>query len=99
MPIYEYECEAGGPFEVMQRISEEPLKACEKCGRPVHRLMSLSSFALVGGGWYKDLYGSTNNGKSASSSASKDGESKPAPAKTETKAESKPASTASPAAA
>lgn len=69
MPIYEYECGKCGKFEVIQKISEEPLKRCEKCGKPVHRLVSLSSFALVGGGWYKDLYSSTGNKASMGSSS------------------------------
>lgn len=80
MPIYEYECGKCGKFEVIQKISEEPLKRCEKCGKPVHRLVSLSSFALVGGGWYKDLYSSTGNkagtGSSSDTKPSKS-ESKP----------------------
>ncbi|HEY3450123.1 MAG TPA: zinc ribbon domain-containing protein [Myxococcales bacterium] len=102
MPIYEYECGKCGKFEVIQKMSEEPLKKCEKCGKPVHRLVSLSSFALVGGGWYKDLYSSTNN-KSGTASTSTSTDSKPEskpeakPAKSETKSESK--SEKSPAAA
>lgn len=84
MPIYEYECKACGPFEVLQKMSDPPLKKCEKCGKSVHRLVSLSSFALVGGGWYKDLYSSTNKGATSASAESKT-ESKPA--KTETKSE------------
>lgn len=90
MPIYEYECGACGGFEVMQKMSEEPLKTCEKCGGPVHRLVSLSSFALVGGGWYKDLYSSTKPGASTASastpsSTSSTSSSESKPAKTETK--------------
>ncbi|MGC4123047.1 MAG: hypothetical protein QM765_52450 [Myxococcales bacterium] len=46
-------------------------------------------FALVGGGWYKDLYSSTNNkagtGNSSSSTGSSSSESKPA--KSESKSE------------
>lgn len=82
MPIYEYECQKCGKFEVIQKITEAPLKACEKCGKPVHRLVSLSSFALVGGGWYKDLYSSTG-GKGGTKSESKP--SDPKPPKSDTK--------------
>jgi putative FmdB family regulatory protein len=67
MPIYEYECGSCGRFEVLQKISEPPLSKCEACGRRVHRLVSLSSFALVGGGWYKDLYSSTSKDSKSSS--------------------------------
>ena len=38
MPIYEYECEKCGCYEVMQRITEEPLSNCEKCQGPVRNL-------------------------------------------------------------
>jgi putative FmdB family regulatory protein len=57
MPLYEYSCPKCGDFEVLQRVSTPPLKKHD-CGRTVHRKVSLSSFQLKGGGWYKDLYGS-----------------------------------------
>lgn len=59
MPIYEYDCEKCGRFETMQKITEPALEKCESCGSPVQKLVSQSSFALKGGGWYKDLYSST----------------------------------------
>jgi putative FmdB family regulatory protein len=90
MPIYEYECKACGPFEVMQKITEKPLKKCEKCGGPVHKLVSLSSFALVGGGWYKDLYASTSH----PSDAAKDKYAESKASRLEKKADSKPDSKA-----
>lgn len=71
MPIYEYECDKCGPFEVMQKISEAPRTECEKCHGPVHRLVSHhTSFQLKGGGWYKDLYASTSPGTTGSSAGS-----------------------------
>jgi len=85
MPIYEYECGECGKFEGIQKITEEPLKKCEKCGKPVHRLVSLSSFALVGGGWYKDLYSSSSATNKTQTSTSSASESKPA--KSESKSE------------
>lgn len=39
MPIYEYKCTRCGVFEVMQKITEEPLKTCPKCGGNVTRLI------------------------------------------------------------
>ncbi len=83
MPIYEYECKSCGRFEVMQKITEEPLQTCETCGSEVHRLVSLSSFALVGGGWYKDLYSSSKPGSDTSEVKA------PKPTSTETKTEAK----------
>ena len=72
MPIYEYECPTHGVFEIIQKMSDRPLKKCEQCGKAVHKVVSQSNFALKGGGWYKDLYGSTKKGGS-------DGEAIPNP--------------------
>ena len=65
MPIYEYKCEdCGYEFEEMLHFSErdDPLNTpCSfpTCGGKVHLKMSLGSFHLKGGGWYKDGYGKT----------------------------------------
>jgi len=68
MPIYEYKCEdCGHEFEEMLHFSERdnPINApCPNsirplCGGKVHLKMSLGSFHLKGGGWYKDGYGKT----------------------------------------
>jgi putative FmdB family regulatory protein len=58
MPIYEYRCEAcGHQFDILQKITAEPLKECPECGGPVHKLVSQTSFILKGGGWYATEYG------------------------------------------
>jgi putative FmdB family regulatory protein len=64
MPIYEYECPKHGQYEVSQRITEPALTACtiESCGQPVRKLISHTSFALKGGGWYATDYGGANSG-------------------------------------
>ncbi len=72
MPIYEYECEKCGRFEAIQKMSDPVLEKCEACGKPVQKLVSQSSFALKGGGWYKDLYSSTKKDSGGSSGGSKD---------------------------
>ncbi len=57
MPIYEYECKnCGERFEVWQKITDEPLKVCEKCGGELVRLISQTSFILKGTGWYVTDY-------------------------------------------
>jgi putative FmdB family regulatory protein len=65
MPIYEYECPKHGRYEVSQRITAEALKTCtmESCNEPVRKLISTTSFALKGGGWYATDYASS--GKSS----------------------------------
>ncbi len=64
MPIYEYHCDGcGADFEVMQRITADPVQNCELCGEgPVHKLISQSTFILKGSGWYVTDYG-RGNGK------------------------------------
>jgi putative FmdB family regulatory protein len=100
MPVYEYQCTAcGHEFEREQRISEDPIKKCPKCGKAkAKRLISRTSFVLKGGGWYGDLYGSVKPGSekkddaapSGSATPSGDGASPAAESKTETKSEPKP---------
>jgi len=68
MPTYEYSCTTCGTFDVEQRITEPALATCDKCGGPVRRLISRSSFSLRGGGWYADGYSSAK--KSAAEGAS-----------------------------
>jgi putative FmdB family regulatory protein len=60
MPIYEFVCESCGRLEErLQKISDPPPEACLECGAKMAKIMSRNSFQLKGGGWYKDLYGSS----------------------------------------
>jgi len=54
MPTYEYKClECGHRFDVFQKMSEEPLEVCEKCGGAVRRVMSGGSGLIFkGSGFY-----------------------------------------------
>lgn len=74
MPVYEYQCTAcQHEFEREQRISEDPIKKCPKCGKQkVKRLISRTSFVLKGGGWYGDLYGSVKPSSEKKDDAGKD---------------------------
>ena len=66
MPIYEYKCNKCGVFEVMQKITEAPLKKCPTCKGKTERIISNTSFVLKGSGWYATDY-ARSNGKSESS--------------------------------
>jgi predicted nucleic acid-binding Zn ribbon protein len=59
----------------MQRMTESPLTACEKCGGHVRRLISQTSFVLKGAGWYVTDYPSESR-KKAMSQEKSSGESK-----------------------
>ncbi len=54
MPIYEYQCEGcHHQFEVIQKISAEPVKECPQCfENKAVRLVSAPGFQLKGTGWY-----------------------------------------------
>ena len=61
MPTYEYKREDGSTFEVLQSMSEEPLKVCPTTGQPVKRLISGGTGLLFkGSGFYVTDY---KNGK------------------------------------
>jgi putative FmdB family regulatory protein len=78
VPTYEYECpKCPRVFEVKQRITEPMLVVCDRCGGPIHRLLSATPFILKGGGWYVTDYPSESR-KKASKSESTSGESAPA---------------------
>lgn len=69
MPVYEYRCEeCGQTFELRQKFSDGPVSACTRCGGQAKRMISLSGFALKGGGWYQQGY--NNSGAKAESCSS-----------------------------
>ena len=72
MPTYEYQCSAcGNRFELIQKITEDPIKTCPKCGEEkAQRLISATAFHLKGSGWYKTDYSSSGSGGSSSGSNS-----------------------------
>ena len=57
MPLYEYQCDkCGKVVEAIQKFSDDPLTKCEECGGELKKLISKSSFALKGKGWYVTDY-------------------------------------------
>jgi putative FmdB family regulatory protein len=76
MPIYEYRCENGHNFEVMQRMTDDPLTHCTECGAPVQRVFHPVAVHFKGSGFYTTDYGRKKSGGSGeSSSSSKDSSS------------------------
>ncbi len=75
MPTYDYVCEAcGATFEREQRITEDPINTCIKCGaNKAKRMITQGNFILKGSGWYSDLYSGPSNNKSDSKKESKSG--------------------------
>jgi putative FmdB family regulatory protein len=92
MPIYEYRCDNEHTFEVMQRMSDDPLTECSQCGAPVQRVFHPVAIHFKGSGFYSTDYGKRKRGASAKEDgAAPKSESSKTESKSETKTESKPA--------
>jgi putative FmdB family regulatory protein len=73
MPIYEYRCENGHTFEVIQSMSDDPVDACEVCGAPVERVFHPIAVHFKGSGFYSTDYKSKSSSGSDGDSSSGDG--------------------------
>ncbi len=76
MPIYEYKCENGHVFDVMQRMSDDPLTECQECGAPAVRVLHSPAVHFKGSGFYNTDYGKKKKGATAPSSGESSSESK-----------------------
>jgi len=72
VPFYEYRRPDGTTFEVMQKMSDDPLTHDPETGVPVERVFSPIAIHFKGKGFYNTDYGTKkrNREKSASSSDS-----------------------------
>ena len=68
MPIYEYRCERGHTFEVMQRMTDDPLTVCDEHGTPVQRVFHPVAVHFKGSGFYNTDYGKKKSGAAGASS-------------------------------
>jgi putative FmdB family regulatory protein len=71
MPIYEYRCENGHTFEVLQSMSDDPVETCEECGAPVQRVYHPVAVHYKGSGFYTTDYAGKGKGKGGGESGSK----------------------------
>ena len=69
MPIYEYRCEQGHTFEVMQRMTDDPLTTCDKHGAPVQRVFHPVAVHFKGSGFYNTDYGKKKTGAGSDAKA------------------------------
>lgn len=101
MPIYEYKCENGHVFDVMQRMSDDPLSNCQVCDAPVKRVFHPVAVHFKGSGFYNTDYGTRKRSREAKeSSGSSDGAEKKSDSKaSESKKTESSAASASPASA
>jgi putative FmdB family regulatory protein len=91
MPIYEYRCENGHLFEVMQKITDDPVTQCAQCGAAVQRVFHPVAVHFKGSGFYNTDYGTARRKRETEASAKESGDSKPADKKAESAPASKPA--------
>jgi putative FmdB family regulatory protein len=71
MPIYEYKCENGHVFDVMQKLSEDPLATCVECGAPVRKVLHPVSISFKGSGFYSTDYSKKGPKEAAQTDTSK----------------------------
>jgi putative FmdB family regulatory protein len=71
MPIYEYKCENGHVFDVMQKLFDDPLASCIECGAPVRKVLHPVNISFKGSGFYSTDY----KGDAKTETTTKNGES------------------------
>jgi putative FmdB family regulatory protein len=67
VPTYEYKCENGHVFDVMQKMAEEPLTKCVECGASCVRVLTAPAVHFKGSGFYSTDYGKRKGGGNGSS--------------------------------
>jgi putative FmdB family regulatory protein len=76
VPIYEYKCNNGHVFDVIQRMSDDALTECQECGAPAVRVLHPVAVHFKGSGFYNTDYGKKKKGAAANGSSEGGGESK-----------------------
>ena len=89
MPIYEYRRPNGTTFEVMQRMTDDPVQSCTRCEAPVQRVFHPVAVHFKGKGFYNTDYGTRRRNRELERSG-KDGADK-----TESKAKESSSSSSS----
>jgi putative FmdB family regulatory protein len=76
MPFYEYRCENGHTFEVMQKMTDPPVETCPEDGTPVQRVFHPVAVHFKGSGFYNTDYGKKKSGASSNNDSGGSGEGK-----------------------
>jgi putative FmdB family regulatory protein len=102
MPTYEYLCNhCSHRFETWQKMADDPLTTCPKCGQHIRRVLFAAGIVFKGSGFYKTDHGNGsvasengNESKGDEAAAAKEGQSKPAATDSKS-SESKPSESSS----
>jgi putative FmdB family regulatory protein len=92
VPIYEYKCENGHVFDVIQKMTDEALTECQECGAPAVRVLHSPAVHFKGSGFYNTDYGKKKkggNGGSSSDEGSKESKGSDSGSSSDSKSESK----------
>jgi putative FmdB family regulatory protein len=74
VPIYEYRCDqCGESFDVLKRMSDDPLVTCEKCGGTLRKVLHPVAIHFKGSGFYTTDYGKGSSRRAGGRDASADG--------------------------
>jgi putative FmdB family regulatory protein len=95
MPIYEYRCEKGHTFEVMQKMTDDPVTTCETHGTPVERVFHPVAVHFKGKGFYNTDYGTRRRNRELKESAESGADKYEAQQKEKTEKKAKSASDSS----
>jgi putative FmdB family regulatory protein len=77
MPIYEYRCDNGHTFEVMQKMTDDPVSVCSTCEAPVQRVFHPVAVHFKGKGFYNTDYGTKRRNRELERSGGDGGGEKP----------------------
>jgi putative FmdB family regulatory protein len=90
MPTYGYRCgSCGHEFEIQQRITDQPLVTCPKCGGKLSKMLYPAGIIFKGSGYYTTDYKGSGNGSAGSSNGVAPASEGSSESKPETKSESK----------
>jgi putative FmdB family regulatory protein len=78
VPVYDYRCEKGHRFEVVQSMSDKPLKKCEECGAPAQRVLHAPAIHFKGSGFHNTDYGTKSRAKEPAAASGGSGTAAPA---------------------
>src|SRR3954453_10161110 len=79
MPTYEYRCDEGHTFEVIQKMTDDPVATCEVCGAPVQRVLHPVAVHFKGKGFYNTDYGTKRRARELERSSKEGSDNPPSP--------------------
>jgi len=64
VPTYEYRCDdCESLYEVFQKMSDDPLEVCERCGGQLRKVLHPVAIHFKGSGFYTTDYGRGSRGR------------------------------------